>query len=130
MIVFVGSIVEKLKKHSSQNTLTKEFIPQIALMLYVDTVVFHGGCNTLTEAMYYGKKMILLPFSSDQFNIAYDMETNGLVAVLDPKNFSNEGLSKAFTHIEEISKDQLLHWKNVSLQRGADYAAKAQLNIE
>ena len=130
LIVSVGSHVEELKIYSSPNTIIEAFIPQIALMPYVDTVIFHGGCNTLTEAMYYGKEMILLPFSSDQFNIAYDMETNELAAVLDPNNFSNEDLSKAFTHIEEISKDRLLHWKNISRERGADYAAKALANIE
>lgn len=130
LIVSVGSNVEELKKYRSPNTLIEAFIPQIALMPYVDTVVFHGGCNTLTEAMYYGKEMILLPFSSDQFNIAYDMETNGLAAVLDPNNFTREDLSSAFTQLEEISKDRLLHWKNVSRERGADYAVKALLNIE
>lgn len=130
LIVSVGSHVEELKKYSASNTLIEAFIPQIALMPYVDTVVFHGGCNTLTEAMYYGKEMILLPFSSDQFNIAYDMEANELAAVLDPNHFSRQDLSKAFTHIEELSEENMLHWKTVSRQRGADYAAKVLLNIE
>ena len=130
LIVSAGSNAKELKEYSSPNTLIEEFIPQIALMPYVDTVVFHGGCNTLTEAMYYGKQMILLPFSSDQFNIAYDMETNELAAVLDPNNFSTDDLSKAFARIEKLPKEHLLHWKNVSRERGTDYAVSVLLNIE
>lgn len=130
LIVSAGSNAKELKKYSSPNTIIEDFIPQIALMQYVDTVVFHGGCNTLTEAMYHGKEMVILPFSSDQFNIAYDVEKNNLGRVLDPNNFSQEELAKAFTEIEEISKDNLLHWQNISRERGADYAARKILEIE
>ncbi len=130
LIVSAGSHAEELKKYSSPNTIIEGFIPQVALMQYVDTVVFHGGCNTLTEAMYHGKKMVILPFSSDQFNIAYDIEKNNLGKVLDPNNFSTEQLAQAFTELEESSKDNLLYWRNVSRERGADYAVKKILEIE
>lgn len=130
LIVSAGSHAEELKKYSSPNTIIEGFIPQVALMQYVDTVVFHGGCNTLTEAMYHGKKMVILPFSSDQFNIAYDIEKNNLGRVLDPNNFSTKQLAQAFTELEESSKDNLLHWRNVSRERGADYAVKKILEIE
>ncbi|MDN3438410.1 glycosyltransferase [Planococcus sp. APC 3900] len=130
LIVSAGSNADELKKYSSPNTIIEGFIPQIALMQYVDTVVFHGGCNTLTEAMYHGKKMVILPFSSDQFNIAYDVEKNNLGRVLDPNNFSTEELAKAFNDLEEASKDNLLHWRNISRERGADYAVKKILEIE
>ena len=130
LIVSAGSNAEELKKYSSRNTIIEDFIPQIALMHYVDTVVFHGGCNTLTEAMYHGKEMVILPFSSDQFNIAYDVEQHKLGSVLDPNNFSKEELAKAFNDIGAISKDNLLYWQNVSRERGADYAVKKILEIE
>ncbi len=130
LIVSAGSHVEELKKYSSPNTIIEAFLPQIAIMPFVDIVVFHGGCNTLTEAMYYGKDLIILPFSSDQFNIAYDIEKNNLGSVLDPNNFNKEKLSQAFNNMEKISKDDLLYWKNISRERGTDYAAKIILDIE
>lgn len=130
LIVSAGSHAEELKKHSSPNTIIEGFIPQVALMQYVDTVVFHGGCNTLTEAMYHGKEMVILPFSSDQFNIAYDVEKHNLGRVLDPNNFSKEQLAQALNEIEAISKDNLRYWRNVSRERGADYAVKKILEIE
>lgn len=130
LIVSAGGNAKELKKYSPLDLIVEDFIPQIALMPYVDTVVFHGGCNTLTEAMYYGKDMIILPFSSDQFNIAYDVEKNKLGRVLDPNGFGKEDLLKAFNDIQEDSKDSLRYWSSISKERGADYAAKIILNIE
>ncbi|MDN5710117.1 MAG: glycosyltransferase, partial [Planococcus sp. (in: firmicutes)] len=130
LIVSAGSHAEELKKYSSPNTIIEGFIPQVALMQYVDTVLFHGGCNTLTEAMYHGKEMVILPFSSDQFNIAYDIEKHNLGRVLDPNNFSQVELAKALAELEETSKDNLRYWRNVSRDRGADYAVKKILEIE
>jgi len=130
LIVSAGSHAEELQKYSSPNTIIEGFIPQVALMQYVDTVLFHGGCNTLTEAMYHGKEMVILPFSSDQFNIAYDIEKQNLGRVLDPNNFSQMELAKALAELEETSKDNLRYWRNVSRDRGADYAVKKILEIE
>jgi len=130
IVVSAGSNAEDLEKSSSPNTIIDDFFPQIALMPYMDIVIFHGGCNTLTEAMYYGKKMIILPFSSDQFNIGYDMEKNNLAGVLDPNNFSKEDLAKAFNYIEENTEVNLEYWSNISKSRGSDYAAKKILEIK
>ncbi len=129
LIVSAGSNAKELKKYSSSNTIIEDFIPQIALMPYVDTVIFHGGCNTLTEALYFGKELIILPFSSDQFNIAYDVEKNMLGRILDPNSFSRADLEEAFKYIEVNSKDSLKYWSKVSQERGPDYVVKKLLNI-
>lgn len=93
----------------------------------MDMVIFHGGCNTFTESIYYAKKMIILPFSSDQFNIAYDVEKNKLGAILDPNNFEREDLSRAFKDIGKIPKERLEYWAGISKKRGADYAVSSLL---
>ncbi len=126
LIVGAGSNAKNLKTLGGENTIIEDFIPQIALMPYVDTVIFHGGCNTFTEAMYYQKDLIVLPFSSDQFNIAYDIEKNKLGAVLDPNHFTKEDLSKAFN--KEISEEKLRAWSKIARERGADYAVKHLLS--
>ena len=130
LIVSAGSNAKNLKKYSSNHTIIEEFIPQIALLPYVDTIIFHGGCNTFTEALYYNKKMIILPFSSDQFNIAYDAEKNKLGSVLDPNNFNKDDLLKAFNIIDTISGDKSEYWSKLSKKRGADYAVKKLLMAE
>ena len=130
LIVSAGSNARNLKKYSDKSTIIENFIPQIALMPYIDTVVFHGGCNTLTETIYYGKEMVILPFSSDQFNIAYDVEKNNLASVLDPNSFREKDLFNAFKSIERASKDSLNYWSSVSKNRGTDYAVKKILDLQ
>ncbi len=128
LVVSAGENREKLIKYSDERTIIESFVPQKALMPYMDMVIFHGGCNTLTEAMYYGKKMIILPFSSDQFNIAYDMEKNVLAEILDPNGFTKMDLERSFIQLENQSSSKLEHWKKVSQSRGSDYGAEKILN--
>lgn len=124
IIVSAGGNVGKLDAYSSSTVIIEEFVPQIALMPYMDAVIFHGGCNTFTEAMYYGKPMIILPFSSDQFNISYDAERYQLAPILDPNHFKEEELVYSLKEIMQKSNKQLAKWQEISKERGADYAAK------
>lgn len=124
LYVSAGKHVEALKPYISQEDSIEEFLPQIGLMPYMDLVIHHGGNNTFTEALYYSKPMIILPFSSDQFNIAFDAEKNGLAEILDPNNFQEEALSEAILSIQDRSKEQLNYWSNLSRKRGVDYAVE------
>ncbi|MEG0551974.1 MAG: glycosyltransferase, partial [Carnobacterium sp.] len=124
LIVSAGSNAEKLEHYRSPSVIIEEFIPQKALMSYMDTVIFHGGCNTFTEAMYYGKPLIILPFSSDQFNFAYDCEQRQLAEILNPNTFTEEDLLASLLKLSNQSKKDLIHWSTISKKRGPDYAAK------
>ncbi len=130
LVVSAGANAKHLSHLRTENTIIEDFIPQIALMPYIDTVIFHGGCNTFTEAMYYGKKMMVLPFSSDQFNIAYDVEKNKLGSIEDPNNFNQQDLEKAFEFIDNETEESIKYWSEISKERGADYAAKIILSKE
>lgn len=127
IIVSAGDKAVKLEKYKNEKTIIKDFIPQIALMPYMDLVIFHGGCNSFTESMYYGKNLLVLPFSSDQFNIAYDIEKNQLGKVLDPNNFSEKDLAKALEEIELMDKDSLKYWSHISKKRGPSYGVEKLL---
>ena len=80
--------------------------------------------------MYYGKEIIVLPFSSDQFNIAYDVEFNNLGIVLDPNDFSKEELREAFNTNKKTSSENLQYWSKFSKERGTDYAARVILDLD
>ncbi len=73
--------------------------------------------------------MIILPFSSDQFNIAYDAEKHGLAEILDPNGFKDVDLFKALQQTIESSHQQLNQWSAQSQKRGPDYAVEALLNL-
>ena len=120
----------KLRQYLSKEDVIEEFIPQIELLPYMDLVIHHGGNNTFTEALYYELPMIILPFSSDQFNIAYDAQQHGIAEVVDPNAFESVDVIKALIKLEENSKEQLMKWSHLSRERGVDYAVRQILEIE
>jgi len=121
--------LDKLEQLESKNIIMAEFIPQKALIPYMDIVIHHGGCNTFTESLFYEKPMVILPFSSDQFNIAYDAEKNKIASVLDPNNLEKVLISQIIDYCLKNKSEDLKKWSNYSKERGPDYAAKKILEI-
>ena len=124
VIVAAGSYAKALEPYESARVSICEFIPQKALMPYMDIVIHHGGCNTFTETLYFGKQMIILPFSSDQFNIALDAERNQIACTLNPNQLSEGAVFDALEKAIQLDQKILRHWSEWSKQRGTDYAAK------
>ncbi|MCZ3388393.1 MAG: glycosyl transferase [Actinomycetia bacterium] len=74
-------IVSKGPQHAeyelADNMWGLEFLPQTSLMPLVDLVITHGGNNTTTEALHFGKPMVLLPLFWDQYDNAQRMDELG-----------------------------------------------------
>ncbi len=75
--------------------LVRPFLPQVALVHRAAVAVTHGGNNGVTEALAAGVPLLVLPFSTDQFTIAADLEREGLGQVADPNAVTETGLRAA-----------------------------------
>ncbi len=92
-------IVSKGPQHTeyelAQNMWGAEFLPQTSLLPLVDLVITHGGNNTTTEALHFGKPMVLLPLFWDQYDNAQRMDELGFGRRLRTYEFTADELTGA-----------------------------------
>src|SRR6185369_11162301 len=69
-----------------------EFLPQTAILPQVDLVITHGGNNTVTESLYFGKPMVVLPIFWDQHDNAQRIDETGFGVRLDTYGHEAEEL--------------------------------------
>lgn len=109
------------------NMVGSEFLPQTKVVPQVDLVITHGGNNTTTESLHFGKPMILLPLFWDQYDNAQRMDELGFGVRLSTYAFTEDQMNAA---LEKLLGDSDLRARLDSigerirsrdgLRRGAD----------
>ena len=96
-------VVSKGPQHAeielAENMAGEEFLPQTEVMPKVDLVITHGGNNTVTECLHFGKPMVVLPIFWDQHDNAQRIEETGFGARLDTYRHSGEELTSAMDRL-------------------------------
>jgi MGT family glycosyltransferase len=83
----------------ADNMWGEEFLPQTTILPLVDLVITHGGNNTTTEALHFGKPMIVLPLFWDQYDNAQRVHETGHGIRLDTYRFTDEEMSSALDRL-------------------------------
>lgn len=83
----------------ADNMWGAEFLPQTVLLPLVDLVITHGGNNTVTESMHFGKPMVLLPLFWDQYDNAQRVDECGYGIRLQTYEFTADELRDAVTDL-------------------------------
>jgi MGT family glycosyltransferase len=97
VVVSMGPQHAQLKLAS--NMVGEEFLPQVSVLPHVDAVITHGGNNTVTECLYLGKPMVVLPLFWDQYDNAQRMHETGLGIRLDTYGHAPEELTGALEDV-------------------------------
>jgi MGT family glycosyltransferase len=92
-------VVSKGPQHSeyelAENMVGEEFLPQVSVLPQVDLVITHGGNNTTTECLHFGKPMVVLPIFWDQHDNAQRIDETGFGVRLPTYSFEQGDLSAA-----------------------------------
>lgn len=118
VIVSKGPLHEEFEL--ADNMWGAEFLPQTRILPLVDLVITHGGNNTTTEALHFGKPMILLPLFWDQYDNAQRVDEQGFGIRLDTYRFTPEELQGA---VRSLLADTALRERTAAV--GADIRSRA-----
>ena len=78
-----------------KNFTIKQHVPQLAILQNADVFITHGGMNSISEAVYYGVPMIVVPNTIEQALNAVRVEQLHAGVYLEPDRLSVEKLLQA-----------------------------------
>lgn len=134
VIVSMGPRSDEIRL--ADNMTGDAIVPQTKIIPQVDLVITHGGNNTTTEAMHFGKPMIVLPLFWDQYDNAQRVHEKGFGRRLATYAFADDEL---LTAVEELLADHELRQRCASvgeairaedgLRRGVDVIERVGLDF-
>jgi MGT family glycosyltransferase len=79
----------------ADNMVGAQMLPQTKVIPQVDLVISHGGNNTVTETLHFGKPLIVLPLFWDQYENAQRFDELGFGVRLNTYGFADTELTDA-----------------------------------
>ncbi len=132
VVVSMGPRADELRL--AENMVGAAIVPQTKVIPQVDLVITHGGNNTTTESLHFGKPMIVLPLFWDQYDNAQRVQETGFGRRLPTYHFKAHDLLGA---IDELLADQALRERaarvgaaireRTGLRRGAEIIERVGL---
>jgi len=121
-------VVSKGPQHElielAPNMVGAEFLPQPAILPHADLLITHGGNNTVTEAIHFGKPMVVLPLFWDQHDNAQRMAECGFGVRLPTYEFEDGQLHEAIDRLLSTPNEALAEAsRRLQSQPGTVYAA-------
>jgi MGT family glycosyltransferase len=87
-------------------------LPQTSVIPRCDLVITHGGNNTTTESLHFGKPMVVLPLFWDQYDNAQRVDELGFGVRLPTYTFEDDDLRRA---VDRLLADEGLQSRMTAL---------------
>jgi MGT family glycosyltransferase len=97
-LVNVGGYVDEYTDVPG-NVIVDKWFPQPSVIPLADAVIHHGGNNTFTECLYFGKPAIVMPYVWDGHDNATRVEETGHGLKMHRANWTDEELGAALSRI-------------------------------
>ncbi|QJP09554.1 nucleotide disphospho-sugar-binding domain-containing protein [Pseudomonas multiresinivorans] len=110
----VGEHVEKYDD-LPDNVIVSNWYPQPSVIAQVDGVIHHGGNNSFTECLFFGKPAIVMPYVWDGHDNAMRAQESGHGLRMDRYDWSEQDLAR---NIAQLLGDDLMQER---LARTSDY---------
>ncbi|GAA2774682.1 glycosyltransferase [Mycolicibacterium pallens] len=94
------------------NMVGEQMLPQTKIIPQVDLVISHGGNNTVTESLHFGKPLVVLPLFWDQYENAQRIDELGFGVRLDTYTFTDDELVGA---VDTVLADTALRERMASM---------------
>jgi MGT family glycosyltransferase len=91
-LVNVGDYMDQYTE-IPENVIIDKWFPQPSVIPLVDAVIHHGGNNSFTECLYFGKPAIIMPYVWDGHDNATRVQETGHGYKLDRYDWTEEELA-------------------------------------
>jgi MGT family glycosyltransferase len=114
------------------NVYLDKWYPQPAVIPQVDLFIHHGGNNSFTEALYFGKPAIIMPYCWDGLDNATRIEDTGYGAKLPRYTWTDDQM---WSTIERLITDEAMQARlaeasrSMQAAKGTEKAARLIANI-
>jgi MGT family glycosyltransferase len=86
-----------------ENFCVRSYVPQLEILKSADVFVTHGGMNSVSEGLWYGVPLVVIPQGSDQYLVARRVETLKAGLALDKRRITPEVLQQA---VDSVAVDE------------------------
>ena len=105
-LVNVGDYKDQYTATCPPMCMIESWFPQPSVIPQVDAVIHHGGNNSFTECLYFGKPAIIMPYVWDGHDNATRVQETGHGFKLDRYDWTDEGLAAEIDKRADRQEDE------------------------